>query len=314
MKKSISILVAIGLVFLIIGSVYNFQKGLTLDNDFWRLRRDGRYTHGKDSISYTPDSEGGHFDVILNGESITVDMTQEDDSLYMEFSNGWAVELTKSDLFSIKIGGILLSSDYTIIPLDFEAMGCRFEKAAPVVSETFYDENDRRLGQWHTLQTESGEFIDSWEVWDDPEGMPEAGTVRRETMVITEGEPLPDYEQFGILYVNAEGEYLMNPNVLFNIENGYENTYRVSIARLLREMATKSADIRGHAACLFMFLLFYCLGAAQWLWPEDVTFFGSRWKFKGDPELSDEGLMFTRFGAACVMIVGIVMLFIPVFA
>lgn len=313
MKKKIIVLIAIALVFLMIGSMYNFQKGLTLDDDFWRLRKDGRYTQGKNSVLYIPGDEAGHFDITLNGKSFTAEMTVEDEKACLEFSDGWAIELTESDLFSIEIGGILLSSNYNIIPLDFEAMGCRFEKAGPVISEPFYDENNQRLGQWHTLQTESGEIIESWEEWDDP-AVPGMEIYRRETKLITEGEPLPNYEQFDVLYVNAEGEYLMNPDVLFNIENGYEDIYRVHLARLLQKMAAGSADNRGHITCLGLFLLFYCLGAVQWLWPEEVTFFGSRWKFRGEPELSDEGLLAVRTGAVIIMIVGIIMLFIPAFA
>jgi len=315
LKRKLSIIVAIGLVLLIIGSVWNFQKGLTLNGDFWRLRKDGRYTHGKDSVRYNPDS--GQFDVKLNGKSFTADMTERDETLYMEFSDGWAIELIPWDISPIEIDGIFIHSDYVITPLDFDAMGCQFERAMPEIIEPFYDEQGRQIGQWHSLTTASGEVIEAWETWADREVQAEldiAASQRRTVRTLWEGEPLPVNDWYDGLFVNEDGAYLMNPEILFSIPTGhYESLSRVHFARRLTEMAGGSAEMRGHITGIFMFLLFYAVGTVQLLWPEEVALFGSRWKFRGEPELSDEGIAAAKFGAVVILILAAVMLFIPVF-
>jgi len=313
MKRKLIILIAIGLVILIIGSIWNFQKGLTLNGDFWRLLKDGSYTHGKDVIRYNPDSR--QFDITLSGMSFTAEMSERDEKPYFEFSDGWAIAFREGDPISIEIDGILLFSDYSIIPLDFEAMGCRFEKAGPVISNPFYDEYNREAGQWHTLMSESGEVIEAWETWNDPEMQAKMNIVRRETQLIVEGEPLyRDFERFDLLYVNESGEYLMNPEVLFNIEYGYEDIYRVHFARLLQDIADENAAKRGTVPSIILYIFFYSLGAVQWLKPQETALFGSRWQYRNEPELSDEGIMAVRFGAVIVMILGVAMLFLPAFA
>ncbi len=312
MKKKLTILIAIGLVLLIIGSVWNFQKGLTLNGDFWRLRKDGRYTHGKDSVRYNPDS--GQFDVKLNGKSFTAEMTERDETLYMEFSDGWAIELGEYGMFSTEIGGIVLSTDYSIIPLDFDAMGCRFERAMPVTSEPFYDEYNRYAGEYHTLATASGEIIEAWETWNDPEDQAEMNTPRRKIRKISEGEALTSYDWYDPLFVNDEGAYLMNPEALFSIEYGYEDIYRLHFARLLQDIADENAAMRGSIPLIILYIFFYGLGAVQWLKPQETALFGSRWQFKNEPELSDEGILAVRLGAVVVMALGVAMLFLPAFA
>lgn len=312
MKKKLTILIAIGLVLLIIGSVWNFQKGLTLNGDFWRLRKDGRYTHGKDSVRYNPDS--GQFDVTLNGKSFTAEMTERDETLYMEFSDGWAIELGKHGMFSAEIGGILLSSDYAVTPLDFEAMGCRFERAMPVTSEPFYDEYNRYAGEYHTLATASGEIIEAWETWNDPEDQAKMNTPRREIRKISEGESLTFCDWYEPLFVNDEGAYLLNPEALFYIEYGYEDIYRLHLARLLQDIADENAAMRGSIPLIILYIFFYGLGAVQWLKPQETALFGSRWQFKNEPELSDEGILAVRLGAVVVMALGVAMLFLPAFA
>ena len=311
MKRKTIILIAIGLVILIIGSVWNFQKGLTLNGDFWRLRKDGSYTHGKDTVRYNPDTM--QYDITLNGKSFTAEMSKGDESMYMEFSDGWAIELGEFGMFSIEFDGFGVSSDYAITPLDFEAMGCRFEKAMPVTSEPFYDENGKCIGECHTLAAASGEIIEIWETWNDPENQA-LNTDRRKVRQITEGVPLTTNDHFDCLFVNDEGAYLMNPEVLFSIENGYEDISRLHLARLLQDIADENAAMRGTVPLIFLYIFFYGLGVVQWIKPQETALFGSRWRFKEVPELSDEGILAVRFGAVVVMILGVAMLFLPSFA
>ncbi|MBR6767011.1 MAG: hypothetical protein IKM02_03585 [Clostridia bacterium] len=318
-KKKLAILISAGLILLTLGCMFNFQKGLILNNHFWRIREDGSYTRGKDSVLCTPGSEGTHFDIVLDGEAFSADMAKKDENLYFEFSNGWAVELAHRNEFLMEIGDIWLTGNYSITPLDFEAMGCRFEKALPETSTPFYDENGQKAGDYHTLAAESGEIIEVWETWDDPAEQAKItayGTVRREVREIREGEPLVSYEHFDVLFVNESGEYLMNPEVFFNIGDGWsdDSLYRLHLARFLQEISDRNAGQRGSFTCIFMFLLFYCLGGVQFVWPEETAFFGSRWRYRNEPELSDEGLMSVQFSAVVLMIISAFMLFIPAFA
>jgi len=311
MKKPITILIAIGLVFLLIGSVWNFQKGLTLNGDFWKFRKDGSYTHGKDSVRYNPDNR--QFDIALNGRSFTAEMSEKDETLYIEFSDGWAIELGEYGMFSTEIDGILLSTDCSIIPLDFEAMGCRFEKAT-LVTEPIYDEYRQRVGEHHALTTESGEVFEAWETWDAYEFQDGTDADRCKARLIAEGEPVTYHDRYGQYFVNEDGEYLVNPDALFDIEYGYENLNRLHLARFMHDVADENTAMQGSIPLILLYLFFYCLGAVQWLWPEEVTFFGSRWQFRNDPELSDEGILSVRVGAVIVMIIGVAMLFLPAFA
>lgn len=316
-RQKLTILISSGLVFLILGCIFNFQEGLMLNNDFWRIRKDGSYTRKKDSVLCVPQENGIHFDIALSGETFSADMTEKDENLYFEFSNGWALELSQETEFPMEIGDIWFTGNYSITPLDFEAMGCRFEKALPVSSSPFYDEQGREIGQYHTLASESGEIIEAWETWDEPGGQTEAaahGSSRLKTVELREGEPFVSYEQFGVLYVNESGEYLMNPGALYHVKNGYEALHRLHLARFLYEVSEHTAGPRGEFTCILLFLLFYCLGAVQWIWPQETAFFGSRWQFRNDPELSDEGLLAVRFGAFVLMIIGAAILFIPAFA
>ena len=275
------------------------------------LRKDGSYTHGKDIIRYNPDTL--QFDITLNGISSTAEMSNNGESLYMEFSDGWAIEFGKYGVFTMEIGDILINSNYAITPLDFEAMGCRFEKAMPMTSEPVYDEYNNCIGQYHTLATASGEIIEVWETWNDPEDQP-LNTGRHEPKPITEGIPLTINANFDYLFVNDEGAYLLNPEVLFTIKNGYEDFYRLHFARLLQDISDENAAMRGTVPSIILYIFFYALGALQWLKPQETALFGSRWQFKNVPELSDEGILAVRFGAVIVMILGVAMLFLPAFA
>ena len=316
-KRKLAILICTGIVLLTLGCIFNFRKGLMLDDDFWRIRKDGSYTHGKESVLYTPQENGAHFDIVLSGETFSADMTEKDENLYFAFSSGWALELSTKNEFPMEIGDIWLTGNYSITPLDFEAMGCRFEKAMSETSNPFYDERGQKIGDYHTLTSESGEIIEVWETWDEPAEPAAAiahGSDRRKIVEIREGEPLVSYEQYDILYVNEAGEYLMNPETLYHIKNGSSTLYRLSLARFLQEISEGNADFRGDFTCIFLFLLFYCLGAVQFIWPQETAFFGSRWRFRDDPELSDEGLLAVKSGAVVIMIISAFILFIPAFA
>ena len=59
-----------------------------------------------------------------------------------------------------------------------------------------------------------------------------------------------------------------------------------------------------------MFVFVYLAGAALFLWPERIAFFGSRWMYRSEPELSDAGLMWEQFGGLLLMGAAVVTLFL----
>ncbi len=51
---------------------------------------------------------------------------------------------------------------------------------------------------------------------------------------------------------------------------------------------------------LILPVILFALAGATWLFPEQMTFLGSRWMFREPVSLSDEGLAFKRMGSAAV--------------
>ena len=68
---------------------------------------------------------------------------------------------------------------------------------------------------------------------------------------------------------------------------------------------------RGDIALILPYTLLYLLGALSFLYPEHAAFWGSRWKFQNEPELSAAGLFSMQLGSVLIMVLAVVMLFIP---
>ena len=58
--------------------------------------------------------------------------------------------------------------------------------------------------------------------------------------------------------------------------------------------------------------LIYALGIASFFWPEEVCFFGRRWRY-ANAELSYDGVIVQRIGGVLCALAGIVLLYAPLF-
>jgi hypothetical protein len=59
-------------------------------------------------------------------------------------------------------------------------------------------------------------------------------------------------------------------------------------------------------------MVIYALGIASFFWPEEVHFWGSRWRYV-NAELSDEGILVQKISGAACAVVGVVLLYAPLF-
>ena len=68
---------------------------------------------------------------------------------------------------------------------------------------------------------------------------------------------------------------------------------------------------RGHMSLVVAYTFFYALGTAILLWPEKMAFLGNRWRYRYEPELSDDGLVMELLGGVIVICMAVVTLFLP---
>ena len=309
MKKAMIISIAVLFaVFLTLGIVLNSQQGLYYGDQFWQRKNDGSYVFGKDSIRMTGD---GNFSMHLAGRQITAVKSIIPGGTRLDFSDGWAVEHSSEDDFLFDFGGYAWSSDAVLILTDMERQDFGFAPAAREERYPFYDETgEKEIGETIHILSEDGETLDYREVWFDS---PEHNTPEREIVILEEGVRLPAsvaYSGYDCILQNAEGEYLLEPFKIGRINAGGADTDRCGFTWFLLRIAQGAHETRGSAEPVAVFLLLYLLGAAQMIWPEQLAFFGSRWQFKNEPELSDAGLTAMRIGAAVVMFIGILALFV----
>lgn len=85
-----------------------------------------------------------------------------------------------------------------------------------------------------------------------------------------------------------------------------------SLSNALYHMAEGNCEKRGHALEIVMAMLIYALGVASFFWPEEVHFFGCRWRY-ANAELSYEGLIVQKISGVACGLVGIVLLYAPLF-
>ncbi len=89
-------------------------------------------------------------------------------------------------------------------------------------------------------------------------------------------------------------------------------TREYSLSNILYHMVKGICEQRGHALVLLCALLIYFLGIASFFWPEEVHFFGSRWAY-ANAELSDAGIAVQKISGIACAIVGVVLLYAPLF-
>lgn len=307
MRKKIAVLAAVFVVFFGVGLWFNLQEGLYFDNAFWRAVDDHTFASAGNRISYEK-TEG--FRLQLAGREMTAELTKlEEDRYRLSFSDGIAVEMT-DDLRSgmaVEIGGIVLTGGMEYVVED--VAGLEFAVAAETVREPFYDENGVQIGETAMLLAADGSMIDYQEVYF---GHPEWSGPEREEMVLRNGVRLTDEDWQNKRFVNEQGEYLMDADRFMMIETS-ENCWhsRGYVARFMLEAANGRPERRGGAAPVVMYAILYLVGAVGFLFPEQTAFFGQRWKFQTEPELSDEGLLAAMAGSLLAMGIAIVVLFIP---
>lgn len=307
MKKKVIIVSAVFVFFLAIGLWYNLTPGRYFSEDFWRLK-DGAYTAWSgDSIRQTSESE---FALNFAGKDLTASLSGSDEGYRVDFSDGWAVELGEAarNPLWVEVGGVIFTGETAYVLTDMEAADLRFVPAKREAAEPFYDENGNAVGESRYIELETGESVGWTEVWYDN---PEYTTPEQETVVLREGMSLK-YEDFHQkLFVNEAGEYLANAADKYMMQtSGNVWRSRSSVAAFLVRIAGEEPGRRGDIAVIFLYAFIYLLGAANFLWPEQLAFFGHRWQYRNEPELSDEGLFMAMLGAIVIMAMAVVILFI----
>lgn len=89
-------------------------------------------------------------------------------------------------------------------------------------------------------------------------------------------------------------------------------TREYSLSNVLYHMVKGICERRGHVLVIAMAALIYALGIASFFWPEEVHFFGSRWRY-ANAELSEAGIAVQKIAGVACAVVGIVLLYAPPF-
>ena len=306
MKKKIAILSAIFVLFLAIGLRYNLTPGKYFGGDFWKLK-DGEYTRWGDIIRQT----GNEFSMNISGTELTAELSETETGYRVDFSDGWAVETDRHSAgISIQVGNMTFWGDAEYILTDMDAANLRFGRVVEEVVEPFYDESGKEVGESRYLMTEEGESVGWREIWYDN---PELSTPESETIVLHEGIRLAYDDLYRNLFVNEDGEYLMNSQDMTMVRwSGTTWHGRSLVAGYLLNIAHGENVRRGHLAGVLLYVFIYLLGAANLLWPQELAFFGHRWKFQTEPELSDAGLFMMQLSSVLIMILSIVVMFMGV--
>ena len=307
MKKKVTVLVVIYILFLLLGLWFNLQRGVADYDQFWKLKQDGWYTSpAGDRIRYSSTSG---FDMILNDRSLSASLTRRSDGGYrVAFSDGWALETANFPYLAIEVGGVWLSHDLVYELTDLDAAGLSFAPAVEQI-EPIYDGSNQQIGQFVHLVTSTGESVDYREIFSD---QPEISTPEREKVVLKNGIRIQDADIHNVLFTNEKGDYLLRSDELtmINVNGGQRS--RSTLIPLMINISEGKVEQRGHVSMAFPFTLLYLVGVLSFLYPEKAAFFGSRWKYQNEPELSDMGMLSMQLGSIVMLIIAVAMLFLPI--
>lgn len=89
-------------------------------------------------------------------------------------------------------------------------------------------------------------------------------------------------------------------------------TREYSLSNILYHMTEGICEQRGHFVVILMAMVIYALGIASFFWPEEVHFFGNRWRY-ANAELSDDGILVQKISGVACAIAGVVLLYAPLF-
>ena len=85
-----------------------------------------------------------------------------------------------------------------------------------------------------------------------------------------------------------------------------------SLSSILYCMAEGICEQRGHPLLLVMAMAMYAIGAVSFFWPEKAYFFGRRWRY-ANAELSYDGIAVQKISGVVCALMGIVLLYAPLF-
>lgn len=309
MRRSMVVIGSIFVMFLVIGLRAHTEKGMYVFSEFWNSQPDGSYTLRDRRISFDKTGNTVHARVQHGDNSFLVQLTLEDDRWLAVLEDSSELDIQRESLLLIESGGMIQGDTYELTlrgmmpELMFE--GLRGEEVYP-----FFDEDGKEMGEMRSLVSESGKVLDFQEVWHDH---PERSTEKRREVLLHEGVVISSADYDRGLFINASGEYLINPEVLFFIPWGNRLVAKNVAAGALIRMITRLPEARGNAGMALVYALLYIMGAAVFLWPQKMAFLGSRWRFQTEPELSDSGEMMERIGGILMMGCAIFLLFYPLF-
>ncbi|MBQ1946248.1 MAG: hypothetical protein II343_04885 [Clostridia bacterium] len=317
-KRKGLLLVLIYILLIALALPLHAQKGVAWNESFYVQKAENHYSADKNNhFTYTHSDDSILFDLTVNGYACRAVLTQPQENTYQfTFDDGFTVVLSGAPLGALLVNNQYLSlgdNSVTVID-DLSQTPLTF---APYVTKEapFYDgeTGSKQIGRWITYETENGKHLYGYEIWDDgsyPAYLPTFVTLADGAVI--DRSRLYDGS---VLYLNDQNEVLTNTELLsyFPYEYAEDRVDRQSYCWLLVNTAVhERVESRGHAIAFFASLLYF-LGAAQFLWPEQMAFLGSRWQYRYEPELSDAGLAMTKFSAVFIMLISILPLFLPLF-
>lgn len=310
MRKKLLVIGCIYIAFLVAGVLFNVRQGMYLFSEFWPLQNDGSYTHLNDSIRRENHDEWIAFDMLLAGQPMTAELIRDEDGWRVTTSEGWEAVVAGEQRMFVEVNGYVWFEDYEIVLTDMDAMGLRFERAMEEERTPFFDEEGREIGESILLLSETGETISFREEWYD---RPEWNVGEQERILLTDGMTLDMEGHDQRLYMNEQGEFLVNPDKLFYVAMDGKSISKNGLAHALVNMADAEPETRGDWQLALVYTAIYALGAALFLWPEKLAFFGERWRYQTEPELSDAGILMEKLGGVLLMGLGVIMMFYPLF-
>jgi len=248
----------------------------------------------------------------LGETAFTATLEELEDGWYMETDIGWGIKIPSENYMSVMVGvggDTIWIGDAQITIHDLENMGLHFEAVKEEQWNDIYDgDGKKKVGESCHLISESGQTISYREIWYDN---PEQNTPEQPVEVIKNGITLYSDNYQNTLYVNETGEYLLNPKALFMLSDGQGYISKSGLAQALVKVSEGKVEQRGHLSLIAAYILFYTFGTAILLWPQKMAFLGNRWRYRSEPELSDEGLAMEMIGGVVVIGIAVVTMFLP---
>lgn len=318
-QKNAALLAGIYVLVLAVGLWFNGREGVRHDGRFWKAGRDGWFSASDgDRIRFdpdAPDSGSGLYQLRLDGVTLTaMRQVSEDGAIRVDFSDGWRVEADavnglESDTVITGWEHLRTRHDAVYTLIDMDAGDYRFAAPERTAYTPFYAADGSVAGELVTVYAQTGEVLEHREVWYDHPG--QTGPAW-ETVVMRSGLRLPGGEQENHRYVNEDGAYLVEPTHPTAIVTPGGSRSRSSLLQLMQAVARDERERWGMPSQAVLYTLLYAVGVCMLLWPNQMAFLGSRWRYRSAPELSEDGLNAMYIGSFILMAAGVLLLFLPV--